>query len=56
MNCCSQDYLAVSNSKIEEMVELVRGELTAGARIKICALIITDVHGIYINVTGFVIK
>jgi hypothetical protein len=39
---------------IDEMVQLVRGELTTGARIKICALIILDVHGIY--VTGFAIK
>lgn len=55
--CCSQNYLAVSNSKIDEMVELLRGELTAGARIKVCALIIIDMHGIYIiYFAGFVVK
>lgn len=54
---CSQNYLAVSNSKIDEMVELLRGELTAGARIKVCALIIIEIHGIYIiYFAGFVIK
>jgi len=57
MKCCSQNYLAVSNSKIDEMVELLRGELTAGARIKVCALNVIDIHGIYIiYFAGFVIK
>jgi hypothetical protein len=47
----------VSNSKIDEMVELLREELTAGARIKVCALITIDIHGIYIiYFAGFVIK
>jgi len=31
------------------MVELVRGKLTTGARITICALIVIDVHGIYVT-------
>jgi len=57
MKCCSQNYLAVSNSKIDEMVELLRGELTAEARTKVCALITIDIHGIYIiYFAGFAIK
>jgi hypothetical protein len=32
---------------MDEMVEMVRGKLTSGARITICALITINVHGIY---------
>jgi len=57
IKCCLQNYLAVSISKLDEMVELLRGELTTGARIKICALIIIDMHGIYtIYFAAFVIE
>ena len=57
MKCCLQNYLAVSNRKVDELVELLRGELTAGARIKICALIVINIHGIYvIYFAGFLIK
>jgi hypothetical protein len=32
---------------MDEMVEMVRGQLTSAARITICALITVNVHGIY---------
>ncbi|RZF36882.1 hypothetical protein LSTR_LSTR004570 [Laodelphax striatellus] len=37
-------YLNTCNSQIDEMVILVRGDLSAGARVTICALIVIDVH------------
>ncbi|XP_054256854.1 dynein axonemal heavy chain 3 [Macrosteles quadrilineatus] len=37
-------YLQKCNEQIEEMVDLVRGKLTTGGRITICALIVIDVH------------
>ncbi|KAG8235430.1 hypothetical protein J437_LFUL015495 [Ladona fulva] len=38
------EYLKKSNEQIEEVVELVRGNLTPGGRITLCALIVIDVH------------
>ena len=47
MYLCQQEYLMKSNKQIDEMVEVVRGKLSPGARITICALIVIDVHGKY---------
>jgi hypothetical protein len=47
MKCSLQEYITKSNSQIDQMVEMVRGNLTSSARITICALITIDVHGIY---------
>ncbi|KAL0279081.1 UNVERIFIED_CONTAM: hypothetical protein PYX00_000712 [Menopon gallinae] len=38
------NYLYKSITQIQQLVDLVRGQLTSGARITICALIVIDVH------------
>lgn len=41
----SKAYVEKCNTQIAEIVELVRGNLPAGARMTIGALIVIDVHG-----------
>lgn len=41
----SKAYVEKCNAQIAEIVEVVRGNLPAGARMTIGALIVIDVHG-----------
>lgn len=47
----SKSYVEKCNSQITDIVQVVRGNLPAGARMTIGALIVIDVHG---NVTVFI--
>lgn len=47
----SKDYVEKCNGQITDIVQVVRGDLKAGARMTIGALIVIDVHG---NVTVFI--
>lgn len=47
----SKDYVEKCNSQITDIVQVVRGNLPAGARMTIGALIVIDVHG---KVTVFI--
>lgn len=47
----SKAYVDQCNSQITDIVQVVRGNLKAGARMTIGALIVIDVHG---NVTAFI--
>lgn len=44
-----QEYKIKSDHQIEDLVQLIRGRLSTGARVTICALIVIDVHGISYN-------
>ena len=39
-----KEHLDFSNAQLKEMVEVVKGELTKGARMTLGALIVIDVH------------
>lgn len=41
----SKDYVKKCNNQITDIVQVVRGNLKAGARMTIGALIVIDVHG-----------
>lgn len=43
-------YLKLSNKRLEEIVIMIRGELSKMTRITIEALIVVDVHGICMHV------
>lgn len=47
----SKDYVEQCNGQIKDIVQVVRGNLPAGARMTIGALIVIDVHG---NQTVFI--
>ena len=39
-----QNYILTLNDQIEEIVQLVRGDLTVGTRITLKAMVVIDVH------------
>jgi hypothetical protein len=41
-----QEYVTKSSKQMDEMVEMMKGQLTPSARITVCALITISVHGI----------